>query len=169
MTRLLGYTESQADMLAIMDDNIMALHEIQMLIDEEFVGAARASRGEEVDSSGPDPVLVAGLNAEIWPLVDQRYQRLTELLKERERAESVQGQTDALAAFDDSIDGDRLHRYQDKWSRALGRTLREFQLARKLSDLAVDSGQWAVGSGQWGRNKANERAVNFADAAHHPT
>lgn len=131
MTRLLGYTQPEADMLALMDENIMALHEIQLLINEDV---AKVMRGESESSAGHDPLRVARLNAEIWPLVDQRYRRLTMLLDERLKEDSGRGDSEDLAAFDDSIEGDRLHRYQDQWGRALGRSLRELHLARKLTE-----------------------------------
>ena len=148
VTRLLGYDRVDANVQAILNDQIKALHEIQMLINDELARTACAERGETFDVPELDPRLVAELNAELWPLVDQRYHRLTKLLTERERQESAQSSPAALAGFDDSIDGERLHRYQDKWSRALGRTLRDFQLTRKLTDLAVGSGQSAVASEQ---------------------
>ena len=79
----------------------------------------RSIQGRQGPVPGRDPKLVAKLNAAIWPLVDQRYHRLTLLLTEREREAATRTDTDALAAFDDSIDGDRLHRYQNQWGRAL--------------------------------------------------
>ena len=143
MTRLLGYEQTEAQLLAIMDDEIKSLADIQNLINEDV---ARSIQGQQGPVPGRDPKLVARLNAAIWPLVDQRYHRLTLLLSEREREAATRTDTDALAAFDDSIDGDRLHRYQNQWGRVLGRTLGELQRAE------VDRG-WRDA-----RNKPNERA-----------
>ena len=40
--------------------------------------------------------------------------------------EIVEDESDEEAAFDDSPEGERLHRYQNHWSRMLKRTLDEF-------------------------------------------
>ena len=127
VTRLLGYGQTEAELLAVMDDDIRALHEIQSLLNEE---AARVVGGEP--GPGPDPKRLARVYAEAWPRVNRTYQRLTGLLNERERNEANRADHAALAGFDHSAEGERVHRFQDRWSRALGRTLSDIQKVRKL-------------------------------------
>jgi hypothetical protein len=59
-------------------------------------------------------------------LVDENYQRLMRLMARCEAKEVVEEESDEEAAFDDSPEGERLHRYQNLWSRMLERTLDAF-------------------------------------------
>ena len=70
-----------------------------------------------------DPVQMAALKQQARPLVDARVRRLEALLAEHEAQEDDDGQTDGHACFDDSPEGERVHRYQSRWSRLLLRTL----------------------------------------------
>ena len=66
------------------------------------------------------------LNEQLWLLVDENYQRLQKLMARRDATEVVEDESDEEAAFDDSPEGERLHRYQNHWSRMLKRTFDEF-------------------------------------------
>ena len=74
----------------------------------------------------PSPELLR-LRAEFRTMVAEEYDRLTCRLKELEGGKADDEGHDAdradRVAFDDSPEGDRLHRYQAHWSRSLLRTL----------------------------------------------
>ena len=74
----------------------------------------------------PSPELLR-LKAEFRTMVAEEYDRLTCRLKELEGGKADDEGHDAdradRVAFDDSPEGDRLHRYQAHWSRSLLRTL----------------------------------------------
>ena len=84
------------------------------------------------------------LKAELRAMVAEQCDRLSGLLEEHEAgqpdddAESVENAE--CAAFDDSPEGDRLHRYQAHWSRTLLRTLDAIERLRHRGDddMATD-------------------------------
>ena len=63
MVRLLGYAQVEADFLAIMDDRIRALHQIQQLIDEDAArafGNSRTRRGGTTRNSWHSSMRISG-------------------------------------------------------------------------------------------------------------
>ncbi len=79
------------------------------------------------DPAPPPSPELPRLKAEFRTMVAEEYDRLTCRLKELEGGKADDEGHDAdradRAAFDDSLEGDRLHRYQAHWSRSLLRTL----------------------------------------------
>ena len=142
IVRLLGLRDPEAKIMAATDRRVDALLEAQDLaFDDTARHILRHSADEEKrERTGgdapphkayaplprPDAKLVKRLNEQLWLLVDENYQRLTKLLARREAQEIVEDESDEEAAFDDSPEGERLHRYQNHWSRMLKRTLDEF-------------------------------------------
>src|SRR4029078_9210103 len=74
----------------------------------------------------PSPELLR-LRAEFRAMVAEEYERMACRLEKLEGGKADEEGLDAdradRAAFDDSPEGDRLHRYQAHWSRSLLRTL----------------------------------------------
>ena len=83
--------------------------------------------GPVPDPATPPSPELPRLKAEFRTMVAEEYDRLTCRLEELEGGKADDEGHDAdradRAAFDDSPEGDRLHRYQAHWSRSLLRTL----------------------------------------------
>ena len=83
--------------------------------------------GRFPDPATPPSPELPRLKAEFRTMVAEEYDRLTCRLEELEGGKADDEGHDAdradRAAFDDSPEGDRLHRYQAHWSRSLLRTL----------------------------------------------
>ena len=93
---------------------------------------SRRARAPGPPARFPDPATppspeLPRLKAEFRTMVAEEYDRLTCRLEELEGGKADDEGHDAdradRAAFDDSPEGDRLHRYQAHWSRSLLRTL----------------------------------------------
>ena len=158
--RLLGFREPEAKLLALVDRRLAAIFQVQELVLEEEAGRILAYGSDDdrdpLDDQdrdppqveplvpawkrkpgpgSPSPELVAALNAELWTVVDEEHQRLSDLLAKLEAEEDIEVESDDEAAFDDSPEGERLHRYQTTWSRALRRTLDDIARQREQADL----------------------------------
>lgn len=79
-----------------------------------------------------NPRQLTAFKQQLRSIVDAQTRRLEALLAEHEAEEDGEdGETDDQAAFDDSPEGERLHRYQSYWSRSLLRTLDALEKLRK--------------------------------------
>jgi hypothetical protein len=153
VVRLLGYRDPEAKIMTTVDRRIAALLETQELAFDNFGQNMLYLKWDDEDEGdenqvagtpprkyepppGPDPEHVARLNEELWLLADENYRHLQTLLAERKAEEVVEVDPDEEAAFDDTPEGERLHRYQTQWSRTFRRTLDEIHRQRAQRDLA---------------------------------
>ena len=153
VVRLLGYRDPEAKIMTTVDRRIAALLETQELAFDNFGQNMLYLKWDDEDEGdenqvagtpprkyepppGPDPEHVARLNEELWLLADENYRHLQTLLAERQAVEVVEVDPDEEAAFDDTPEGERLHRYQTQWSRTFRRTLDEIHRQREQRDLA---------------------------------
>jgi hypothetical protein len=148
--RLFGVHEEATEAPAELNPALLLLLRVQYLAEEEIcVKLLRQGRDVEDDleikaafpeskteepwpsTLVPDPATPppdpSRLKTEFRTMVAEEYDRLSCRLKALE-AEKADGEGAAIeqaerAAFDDSPEGDRLHRYQAHWSRLLLRTL----------------------------------------------
>jgi len=149
--RLLGLTDGQAAIQARIDGRVAAIVQIQALAQEEMIAQFFAQTREEdpdcLEDDLPEPDdrnvraaidsrQVAALKRNLRSVVEGETRRLEALLAEHEVQEDGEdGVIDNEAAFDDSPEGERVHRYQSRWSRLLLRTLDAIGDLRKQSTL----------------------------------
>ncbi len=174
VVRLLGKRDPEAKIMATIDRRFDALLQIQSLAFDETARKILTCRFEDEDQNGaprqeepqlpmPDPDLVKRLNEQLWSLVDENYRKLQKLMASCEAKEAVEDVSDEEAAFDDSPEGERLHRYQTHWARMFQRTLDEIHRLHDRpadeADAAEPERESAVGSGQGTVNPAEAGAA----------
>ena len=91
---------------------------------------------EPAPSTGPTP---AQHKAALRAIIDEECTRLSELVarfeaEADETDDEHEGDEQDQLAFDDSPEGDRLHRYQAHWSRSLLRTIEAIARLKKRGD-----------------------------------
>jgi hypothetical protein len=146
VTRLLGLNDGLAAFQAHMDRRVAALVEIQKLAQEAmFVRLLAVGRNDldhfEDDPPVPnapaaqdarnaiDPQHLAALKQQVRCTGETETRQLEALLAQHTAEED--SDTDIMAAFDDSPEGERVHRYQSRWSHLLFRTLDALEKHRK--------------------------------------
>jgi hypothetical protein len=161
--RLLGLSDRYAAIQASVDRRVAALVQLQKLAHEEMcIRILAFGRNEDPDDpeydlddpeGKPSPAVIPTAKAAIDPrklaaltkvlrsTIDAETRRLETLLAELEPGEDHgDGETDEQTAFDDTPEGERLHRYQTCWSRSLLRTLDTLvKLRRDRTADAVES------------------------------
>jgi hypothetical protein len=148
LVRLFGYRVEEADALAAVDRRIAVILHTQKLAEDLAIDQfwARKSK-EEHDEDAPEyvpppPRVVADpslepvrLKREFQSIVQQQCARLEDLLAAHEAEEADDpGDIAEESAFDDSAEGERLHRYQVHWHRSLLRTLDAIAKLRKSEE-----------------------------------
>ena len=154
VVRMLGHRADQVEVLVLVEPKLAvvvnALKFVNDIVvtafwaqvcamddeDVKFDPPAADPPGKPVPSTGPTPAQhKAGLRA----IIDEECTRLSGLVArfeaeadetDDEPEEDVQDQL----AFDDSPEGDRLHRYQAHWSRSLLRTIEAIARLKKRGD-----------------------------------
>jgi hypothetical protein len=80
----------------------------------------------------------AAVGVELVKLATERCARLkTMLARHQESEEEARGRLAFEASFDDSAEGERVHRYQERWGRALLKTLGEIHELRERGEAVV--------------------------------
>jgi hypothetical protein len=80
----------------------------------------------------------AAVGVALLKLATERRARLkTMLARHQEGEEEARPRLAAEASFDDSAEGERVHRYQERWGRALLKTLGEIHLLRERGEAVV--------------------------------
>ena len=182
IVRLLGLRDPEAKIMAATDRRVDALLEAQDLAFDDTARhilrhsadeRERERTGEDapphkayVPQPRPDPKVVKRLNEQLWLLVDENYQRLQKLMARREAQEVVEEESDEEAAFDDSPEGERLHRYQNHWSRMLKRTLDEFDRLHERSEEERSAAAGAPAADRREESTAAEQEMILTNQTH---
>lgn len=131
--RLLGLGEAEARVAALLDRRLGPLARAQAEVharecrrlletgvdDEDFPDSPRTDKPEPPLSFDP-----AELNRQCAAIAEEQCLRLTPILARREADERAdRADLPRRSSFDDSPEGERVHRYQARWSRNLLRTL----------------------------------------------
>jgi hypothetical protein len=108
---------------------------------EEEERLEEAERAEEAEEAARWAAEAAEVAACLVELAAGRCARLGALLGRREQEEAeLRAKLAIEAAFDDTAEGERLHRYQARWGRALLRTLAMVQQLRDDGEEGMSHG-----------------------------
>jgi hypothetical protein len=149
LLRLFGYRAEEAEAVAALDRRIALVMRVQKLAEDLAVTQIWAETAKNDDDDDPPefeprPVQTASdhgqdharLKREFQLILEEQCARLESLLAGHEAEETPEEPADLAerAAFDDSAEGERLHRYQTHWSRTLLRTLDALARLRKSGE-----------------------------------
>ena len=157
MVRMLGYRADQVEGFAKLEPKLAVVVNALEFVSDRVAAAFYAQQAAMDDdddvnfdddplgidhskapaeSPGPTPAQhKAGLRA----IIDEEITRLSELVAQFEAEadetdDEHEGDEQDQLAFDDSPEGDRLHRYQAHWSRSLLRTIEAIARLKKRGD-----------------------------------
>jgi hypothetical protein len=151
LVRLFGYRREEVERVAKQDRRAaVILHTARLAEDEEIRAYPDLREGDDEDKEAspdapPPPVVTdpslepAWLKREFHAILKAQCARAEELLAAHEAEPEDDDLTELAdqAAFDDSVEGERLHRYQNHWSRSLLRTLDAIGSLREQEDPDV--------------------------------
>jgi hypothetical protein len=162
LVRLFGYRGEEAEALAAVDHRIAVILKTQKLaedlaIDQYWAEKSKHDDDEDAPEYVPPPAPTvtdpsqdpALLKREFRLILQQQCARLESLLAAHEAEEPADEPAELTeqAAFDDSAEGERLHRYQFHWSRSLLRTLDAIAKLRKNGEQEVPAEPGPCGAG----------------------
>ena len=145
--RLLGLSQDEVKLAAAFDRRLGLLAKVYAVVED------RACRkilrmgcdddpedhpwpgGPDDEAEAPLPFDLAEVNGEFRAIAEEQCARLRPLLARHEEEErDNRDDLPRRVSFDDSAEGERVHRYQAHWSRTLLRTLAELRDHRGLPE-----------------------------------
>ena len=145
--RLLGLCQDEVKLAAAFDRRLGLLAKVYAVVEDRacrkilLMGCDDdpeddpAPGGPDDEAEAPLPFDLAAVNGEFRAIAEEECARLRPLLARHEEEErDNRDDLPRRVSFDDSAEGERVHRYQAHWSRTLLRTLAELRNHRELPE-----------------------------------